>query len=173
MQTKDVLKDGFSRVQEEVDRTLEGMTAEQLAFRPDENANSMAWLVWHLARVQDNQMSEVAGREQAWIEDGWAEKFGMPPDPGNHGVGHTSKEVAGIKPDGRLLRDYYAAVEQRTYEYLEGIDSEELDRVVDRSYSPPVTAGVRTVSVLSDVNQHAGEASYVRGLIERRRWLPY
>lgn len=172
MQSKELLQDAFGRIQEQVRLTLDGMNAEQLAYRPHEDANSVAWLVWHLTRVCDDHMSEIADREQAWVADGWAEKFDMPPDPRNQGTGHTSKEVAGIKPDGALLREYHDAVMERTADYLEAVTPTELDRIIDRRYNPPVTVGVRTISVINDITEHAGQAAYVRGLVEQRRWMP-
>ena len=172
METKEVFKDAFSRIGEQVRATLSGLDSDQLAYRPHEDANSIAWLTWHLARVCDDHMSEIAGREQAWVSDGWAEKFGMEPDPHNQGTGHTSAQVAGIKPDGELLQGYADTVLARTDEYLDMVTPDELDRIIDRRWNPPVTVGVRTVSVINDITEHAGQAAYVRGLIEGRRWMP-
>ena len=56
--------------------------------QPD--TNSIAWLTWHLTRVQDNGISGLFDQEQAWISQGWHAKFGMEPDPDNEGQGHTS-----------------------------------------------------------------------------------
>ena len=173
MEANEILKDAFSRIGEQVRNTVTGLSAEQLAFRPHEDANSIAWLVWHLARVCDDHMSEIAGRDQLWVADGWAEKFGMEPDPHNQGTGHTSAQVAGIKPDGDLLIGYTEAALKLTNDYLDTATAEELDRIIDRRWDPPVTVGVRIVSVINDGTEHAGQAAYVRGLIEQRKWMPY
>ena len=66
-----------------------------------------------------------------------------------------------------ILVEYVRAVTARTHEYLATVDAAELDRIVDRRWDPPVTAGVRLVSVINDATQHAGQAAYVRGLLER------
>lgn len=170
MNTTDVLKDSFQRIGDQLHHVLDGLSPEQLSYRPHDDANSIAWLTWHLARVHDDHMSEIAGREQAWVSDGWAEKFGMEPDPHNQGTGHGSAEVAAIKPDGELLLAYHDAVLARTNEYLKVLTPEELDRVIDTRWDPPVTVGVRIVSVINDSTEHAGQAAYVRGLVEKRRW---
>ena len=146
------------------------MSGDQLSYRPHEDANSIAWLAWHLTRVHDDHISEIANRPQAWVDEGWAEKFGMEPDPRNQGTGHGPAEVAGIKPDAALLLAYQDAALARTNEYLETITPEELDRIIDIRWDPPVTVGVRIVSVINDNTEHAGQAAYVRGLVEQRRW---
>ena len=169
METKDVLADAFGRIRGLVERIAEGLDAEALAYRADPGANSIAWLLWHLTRVQDDHVSEIAGREQTWVDDGWAERFGLPADPANTGYGHSSDQVAGVRPEsGDVLVDYHQAVFARTQEYLETVDDTELDRIVDRSWDPPVSVGVRFVSVIGDSYQHAGQAAYIAGTIERR-----
>lgn len=166
METRDVLMDAFGRIRELVHRALEGLDGAALAFRPEADANSIAWLVWHLTRVEDDHMSEIAGKEQAWME--WSERFDMPPDPSNTGYGHTSAEVGAFRPaDPDGLAAYHDAVADRTLAYLSTIGTVELDRIIDRSWDPPVSVGVRIVSVIGDGLQHAGQAHYVRGILER------
>jgi len=174
MDCKDLLIDGLGRVHESLDATLDGLNASQLAYRPAEHANSIAWLAWHLTRIQDHHVSELAGVPQAWIADTWHARFGRPADRNDTGFGHGPAEVASIAPSGpRLLVDYYAAVHKRSVEFLNGATCADLDRVVDTRWDPPVTMGVRLVSVVNDCTQHVGQMAYVRGLIEDRKWLPY
>jgi hypothetical protein len=174
MDCRDLLIDGLGRVEENMRMTLDGLSAEQLAFRPAEHANSIGWLAWHLTRVQDDHVSELAGRPQAWVADGWHARFGKPADPGDTGFGYGPDQVAGIRPDGpQVLLDYYAAVHIRSLEYLKDVSCDDMDRVVDTRWDPPVTAGVRLVSVVDDCAQHVGQMAYIRGLIEGRKWLPY
>lgn len=166
---REVLTEAYGRIGEVVHGATAGLGSEDLAFRPDADANSIAWLVWHLTRIQDHHVSEIAGRPQAWTSDGWHARFGMPAEPEDTGFGHTSDEVARVRPeDPESLVGYHDAVSARTREYLATVDTDELDRIVDRGYDPPVTVGVRLVSVLSDNLQHAGQARYVRGIVERR-----
>jgi hypothetical protein len=169
MDTSDVLIDAFERVRGVVGQVVDGLDADQLCSRPDPHANSIAWLVWHLTRIQDDHISDVAGTEQCWTAQGWADRFGLPFDPTATGYGHTAQEVAAVRVDsGALLTGYYDAVHERTVDFLRGVDAAALDRVVDESWDPPVTLGVRIVSVIGDDLQHAGQAAFVRGIVARR-----
>lgn len=167
MDTRELLRDAFGRIQQVAHKAAEGLDTEDLLVRPDPDANSIAWLLWHFTRLQDDHVSHLAGREQAWTADGWYERFGLPFDPADFGYGHTSAQVGQMRADARMLLGYLDAVTERTSTYLDGIGADDLDRVVDASYDPPVTVGVRLVSVISDNLQHAGQARYVRGIVER------
>jgi uncharacterized damage-inducible protein DinB len=166
MRSRDLLLDGYERIQETLRRALDGLTAEQLTARVGPEANTIAWLAWHLVRVQDDHVAEIADREQVWTADGFAERFGLPFDPAATGYGFGPDDVAAVRVDSpELLLEYAAAVHARTAQFLTGLTDQDLDRVVDRRWDPPVTLGVRLVSVLSDDLQHAGQAAYVRGLL--------
>ena len=64
-----------------------------------------------------------------------------------------------------VLLGYLGEVQARTTAMLEGLAPDDLDRVVDRRWDPPVTLGVRLVSIADDCLQHVGQAAYVRGLL--------
>ncbi|MEU8632430.1 DUF664 domain-containing protein [Amycolatopsis sp. NPDC048633] len=169
MNVADLLADGFGRVRENVHAAVEGLTAEQLGTRLDDEANSIAWLVWHLTRVQDDHVADVAGIEQVWTGQDWLSRFGLPFPAGDTGFGHRPADVEAVRVDDpALLTGYYDAVHEQTLRYVGGIDGQALDRVVDEAWDPPVTLGVRLVSVLDDDIQHAGQAMFVRGVLERR-----
>ncbi|MEC4018635.1 mycothiol transferase [Streptomyces sp. H27-D2] len=169
MRSIDVLTDSFERVRDAVHGAVEGLSPDDLSARAEGEANSVAWLVWHLTRVQDDHVSEVAGQEQAWLTDGWADRFGLPFDPADTGYGHTSDEVAAVRVEsGDELLGYYDAVHARTLAFVAGIEDGDLDKVVDKAWDPPVTLGVRLVSVIADDLQHAGQAAFVRGVALRR-----
>ena len=168
MTSAELLADALGRIREVVHRGVEGLTAEQLRFRVDPEANSIAWLVWHLTRIQDDHVAEVAGTEQVWTSQGWVERFGLPFDPRDTGYGHRPADVAAVQVDSGELAGYHDAVHQQTIRYVEQLTDAELARVVDRSWDPPVTLGVRLVSVLADGLQHAGQAAFVRGILQRR-----
>ncbi|MGW0698478.1 mycothiol transferase [Streptomyces sp. NPDC002867] len=169
MRTADLLADAFGRVREAVHEAVEGLVAEDLAARLDEGGNSVAWLVWHLTRIQDDHVADAADREQVWTSQDWASRFALPFPDAATGYGHTVKDVAAVCPDSaRLLLGYYDAVHEETLRFVRTLDDAALDRVVDTSWNPPVTLGVRLVSVISDDLQHAGQAAFVRGSLGRR-----
>jgi hypothetical protein len=166
---KDLLLDLFGRVDEHVHEAVDGIDPELLVVAPEPGSNPIGWLVWHLSRVQDSHMAEVTDDPQVWEGDGWAARFGLLPDPRNHGWGHTEAEVAAVRPDSpEALLGYHAAVAARTRVYIEGLVPGDLARIVDKRWDPPVTLGVRLISIADDDLQHAGQAAYVRGLLERR-----
>lgn len=168
METRDVLADAFSRIKEEAHSAASELSAAGLNYRPDPDANSIGWLVWHLARVQDDHVAHLAGHKQAYVADGWAERLGLTPDEKDLGYGHTSQQVAAVEfDDATELLAYYDAVHERSLEYVASVGAAELDRIVDERWDPPVSAGVRIVSVIDDCVQHAGQALYVRGMFER------
>jgi len=168
MTSAEVLVDAYGRIHDLVHRAVGGLTTDQLAVQIEPAANSIAWLVWHLTRVQDDHLSDVEGSDQIWSSGGWVGRFGLPFDPGATGYGHGTEDVAAVRVPGDLLTGYHDAVHAATAEFLRGLTDADLDRIVDTSWNPPVTLGVRLVSVISDNLQHAGQAAYVRGVIERR-----
>jgi uncharacterized damage-inducible protein DinB len=166
MQANEVLIDLFGRLPHLVHEAVDGLTPEQLATAPAEGANTVAWLIWHLTRVQDEHVAHVSGGNQAWTSGDWPDRFGLDPDPSDIGYGHTPEQVAAVRPESaELLVAYYESVHANTIDFLEGLSDGDLDRVVDTNWDPPVTLGVRLASVLDDDLQHAGQAAYLRGLL--------
>jgi uncharacterized damage-inducible protein DinB len=159
-----VLTDAFDRLPDLVHRAVHDLSPEQLRWRPAPTANTIAWLVWHLTRVQDSHVAELLDAEQVYVTGDWAPRFGL--DDKDTGYGYTPAQVAKVVPENwQVLTDYYAAVHARTSDFLGDLTDTALDRVVDKSWDPPVTLGVRLVSVLNDDTQHVGQAAYVRGLL--------
>ena len=178
MTIAELLADAFGRVREVVHEAVEGLTPGQLALRPESEANSIAWLIWHLTRIQDDHIADVAGTAQVWSSpaegssgvDGytWADRFGLPFATSATGYGHGAEAVAAVQiRPASLLTEYYDAVHTETIKFVSGLSDADLDRIVDYAWDPPVSLGVRLVSVISDDLQHAGQAAYLRGLIER------
>jgi hypothetical protein len=109
----------------------------------------------------------LLGTDQLWVDGPWAGRLGLQPDPSNTGYGHSAQEVATVRPEGsEVLLDYLDSVDARTRAMLQELTPADLDRIVDRRWDPPVTLGVRLVSIADDSLQHAGQAAYVRGLLE-------
>jgi Protein of unknown function (DUF664) len=164
----DLLVDAFGRIREVVHQVVDRLTPEQLAFRVDPQANSIAWLVWHLTRIQDDHVADAAQVQQVWTSQGWVERFGLPFHPLATGYGHRADEVAAVQvASGELLVGYHDGVWQQTTRYVAGLGEADLARIVDRSWDPPVSLGVRLVSVIADDLQHAGQAAFVRGVLKR------
>jgi Protein of unknown function (DUF664) len=169
MTGSDVLSDAFDRISDLVHAAVRGLSADQLAYRVDPDANSIGWLVWHLTRIQDDHVSAVRGAEQAWIEGGWVERFGLPFDADATGYGHSSDEVGAVRVGSdELLLAYFDEVHSQTVSYVRQLTAADLARIVDDRWDPPVTLSARLVSVISDDIQHAGQSAFIRGIVERR-----
>lgn len=161
----DLLTDAFDRVAELVASVTDGLSREAVGYRPDPEANSIGWLIWHLSRVQDDHISGVAGTEQIWPK--WRDQFGLPFDEWATGYGQSSEDVGEVDVEPELLAEYYSEVAAVTSQYIESLTEDDLARVVDANWNPPVTLAARLVSVLGDTSQHVGQAAYVKGLAER------
>jgi len=172
MEGAQMVADALERIKGILQRVLMGLPNDDLHRQPRHDCNPIAWLAWHLTRVQDDHLSNLAVREQAWTADGWHARFGMEADPHNLGGGHTPSQVAAFRtPDAQTLLDYHNAVLERSKAYLETLATADLDRVLDEpQWQTPVTVGVRLMSVINDNTQHAGQAAYLRGLFHGLGW---
>ncbi|MFR9752391.1 mycothiol transferase [Nocardia sp. 004] len=167
MTSADVLIEAYTRIKETVHGAVDGLSEEHLRHRIDPGANSIAWLVWHLTRVQDDHIAAVAESEQVWTAQGWYHRFDLPIDKRATGYGDLPADVAVLRASAGLLTGYYDAVHEQTLRFIRTLREHDLERIVDTRWDPPVTLGVRLVSVLDDDLQHAGQAAFVRGVIER------
>ena len=169
MTTNELLLDAFGRIPDLVHDVVSGLKPEELTYRVDSRANSIAWLVWHLSRIEDDHIAAAAGIPQVWTSAGWAQRWDLPPDDEDTGYGHTPRQVAAITGDAELLRGYFDAVHAMTIGFVSTLTAADLDRIVDESWDPPVTLGVRLVSVAGHDFEQAAQATFVRGIVERRR----
>ncbi|MET4097282.1 DUF664 domain-containing protein [Arthrobacter sp. UYCu712] len=164
MKSNELLLDAFGRIRETVAATLEGAADEALIRRPAGTGNSIAWLIWHLSRVEDAQVASAAGLEQVWTSQGFVGGFDLPLAERDTGYGHSTGQVDAVKAPPELLLDYYDAVHRQTVDFLTTLGDEDFDRIVDTHWDPPVTLGVRLVSTIADCLQHVGQAAYAKGL---------
>jgi hypothetical protein len=172
MEAKELTLDALERIRSILHRSLSGLTLDEAHRQPTPDTNSIAWLTWHLTRVQDNGISGLFDQEQAWIGQGWHATFGMAPDPDNEGQGHTPGQVAAFRaPSLQTLLDYHDSVSTRSKAFVHGLAPADFDRELNEpQYQPLPTVGVRLVSILSDNLQHAGQVAYLRGLWHGIGW---
>jgi hypothetical protein len=158
-----LLMQGFEQVEGLVTDLVRDVSTDDLCRRLTDEANSPTWLLWHLARVQDAQVADAFGAEQVWFQ-GWADRFALPFVAHETGYGMSAGDVGRVRAPGELLGGYLSAVHAQTQHLLSGLGDDDLERVVDDSYDPPVTLGVRLLSVLADDLQHVGQAAILLGL---------
>jgi hypothetical protein len=169
VQVREVFIESFERLPELVHDVVDGLDLDELTFRIDAETNTIAWLVWHLTRVQDDHVADVASFEQVWTTNGWFDRFALPFDRSAHGYGQSAEEVAAVRVPADLLVGYFDDVHAQTRRFVDSLSDADLDRVVDSRWDPPVTLGSRLVSVLGDDLQHVGQAAVIRGVVLRRR----
>ncbi|AMM19113.1 hypothetical protein AX769_01880 [Frondihabitans sp. PAMC 28766] len=167
MTPSELLTDSFTRIPAIVERATDGLDAQRLGARPAVGTNTIAWLAWHIARGQDVQVADLAASEQVWTADDWYGRFNLPFGPDEMGYGMSAGDVARVVAPADLLTGYLAAVTARTVAYLATVTESDLDDVIDTNWNPPVTRGSRLVSIVGDCLQHAGQASYARGILDR------
>lgn len=161
---RELLRDLFTRLIEHVENLTDELADETAIYRPTATANSIAWLIWHSARIHDVQLCDIAGTEQAWTRDGWVDRFGLDLPRDDTGFGHSADQVGLVRASADLLAGYYHSVHKMTLEYIASVTPDDLNRVIDNNWNPPVTAGTRLVSIVDDCAQHLGQAAYVRGI---------
>jgi hypothetical protein len=161
----DVLVEELRRIEADLMDALDGLSADELRFRPGGTGNPVGWLAWHIARITDEQIAAVAGCDPTWTVDGWYDRFGLAVGPSDTGYGHSSEEVdATTVTDLPLLAGYAKATFDGCCDLLSTLDDGEWEQIIDRSFRPPVTVRVRVVSVIGDCWQHVGQARYAVGL---------
>ncbi len=172
MKWQQLLVDGYGRVLEEMKRALDGLAQDDLDRQPHPDCNSMGWLAWHLTRVQDGQIADLAGDEQIYIREGWFSRFNRPPDPDDSGFGNSPEQVAAFRsPDIATILGYHKMVLERTKSYINNLSDNDLDRELNEPWFQPLpTVGVRLISIMSDCLQHVGQIAYVRGLLKGKGW---
>ena len=169
VEVNELLVELFGRVTEHVHEAVDGLDPDALVTPPADGVNPVGWLVWHLTRVQDHHISAILNQDQLWVSGDWARRFGVAADPDNTGYDHSWTEVLSIRPESAdVLVEYYQAVFARTRDLLDRTAAADLDQIVDQHFNPPVTLGVRLVSIADDDIQHAGQAVYARGILDHR-----
>ncbi len=172
MIANDILLDAFTRVHESLHRTLGDITPEELAKEPHP---SIGWLAWRISRVMDANVARLSGREQLWIGEGWAGRFGMPPEPADYGrsARHTREQVKSFRASAQQLLDYQDATYERMKTFLNSVSADELARELDEpQYDPRPTVAVRLVSVLENAMTNEGQISYLKAYHRLGGWFP-
>lgn len=153
----------FERAFAEV--TLEDLNAFPVAdFAPQ--VKSMGWLAWHTGRELDLQISHLAGKTSLWEGDGWADKLDITVQADEDGWNHSLEQAQAIViKDKASILAYLKAATDQAIAYLAELTESQLDDIVDTSWTPAVTRGVRLVSIIDDAIMHSGQVFYARRLL--------
>lgn len=166
MSAKAVLEQGFTLVNSLVHEAIEGLTPEQLAERLDADANPVGWLAWHMARVQDREISALVGATELWGSEGWDARFDLAGTEST-GEGHTSEEVARVPVgDPELLGAYADAAHARVMDVLAQLGDVGLEEPA--AIASTLKNRELLTLIMGALMQHGGQAAYVRGILIRR-----
>jgi uncharacterized damage-inducible protein DinB len=165
----------LERATNQIKLATDGATDEQLYYRPTTNANSIAWLVWHLSRLQDLVTSSISGEAQVWYTDRWAEQFALPHDLANEatGWGDSSEQAAAFQVERATLFGYMEAAHRVARERVAKLSPEQLEQTVawGTAETPLLGPTWRALIVLlNDSIQHTGQINYIRGLVSEPDW---
>ncbi len=163
---RDLLTDSFARILEHAEDVTAGLDPDIANRRIVPDANTIAWLVWHSARVIDAQLAPIAGVPEVWTANDWYGRFGLDLPPESTGYGHSRADAAKVRGSDALLIGYFRDVDAMASRYLETVSPAELARVIDEAWDPPVTVAVRLISIVDDCAQHLGAAAYLKGALQ-------
>ena len=168
MSLKDFVRHALEMQRNDLLRSLHGLTPEDLAWRPAEQGNAIGFLAWHMARVEDMWVQRVfQGKQQLWQSDGWSGRLGMEAYARDNGFGFDEAKLAAFRPPALpLLLAYMDAVRQKTLAFLDGWDANGAPVQAVLPWDKGVTLGIERfwAQILWELNQHSGQAAYVRGL---------
>lgn len=158
------------RIEQETLAVLDGLDPVLLDVVVEPGANSIGWLLWHLTRSHDRNVSEIRGAEQLWTTDGWHARFNRTADPCDTGYQHTSNQAAAFRsPHVDVFCGYHHAVVQMIDCYLDTAAADDLGRLA-LSPTLDITLPVqhRLTGVINEGLQHVGQAAMIRGILQHR-----
>ena len=166
MDARDVLREAASRPATEAKALIDTLPEGALNAHAGGHTNSIAWLLWHAGRQMDVQLAQLNGEPQVWHSQGFDSRFNLGELGDTEGYGHTTEQArAVVVEDAALLVEYLGAATATLSEYIAGLSEADLDDVIDTSWTPHVTRGVRLVSMIDDAAQHVGQAAYAAGIL--------
>ena len=166
MDARDVLSEAASRPATEAKALIDTLPIGALNAHAGGHTNSIAWLLWHAGRQMDVQLAQLNGEPQVWHSQGFDARFNLGELGDTEGYGHTTEQARAVAvEDAALLAEYLGAATAALSEYITGLSEADLDDVIDTSWTPHVTRGVRLVSMIDDAAQHVGQAAYATGIL--------
>ena len=170
MDTVEFIHQSLRQVHVRLLGSCEGLTQEQVLWRPAPAANNIGFILWHVARDQDDLVRGVLGEGTTiWVSRGVHEAFGQPadaPDPGDR-MGLRALHLPALS----TLLEYLEATHAQTIEFVSSLTSDRLDTTPGHRDSGP-TFGASLRHVITHQNNHHGQIDYIRGLQDETWDLP-
>ena len=162
MTTVDYIKNTLDFVHRALADARNG-TDEQLHFVPDQGSHSIAWCIWHTARIEDLIINaRVRAEAPIWNEE-LARRTGLPSD--GFGTGMSDEDAQQVHIDSMdAFAEYQEAVFAQTATYLDGVDDDELQREVPAREGTETVGQAISLHMLGHFNGHRGEINTLRGM---------
>ena len=157
---------GISECFTKLNRALDGLSEDELSWRPALESNTIDWMVWHMARVEDNLINVVLQHQSPiWKRDGWGERTGIPYTGARAGM--TMDEIHSM---GRInvpkVMEYYRSVRSQTSHYFRKVMQEDdLFRVIEHTNFRGWTGARILGRLLCEEAAHLGQVEYLRGMM--------
>lgn len=146
-------------------QAAEGLSTEQLHFVPEGESHSIAWIIWHGARVEDLIVQQVLrGQRPEWETGGWAARTGLPEK--GFGTGQSAEEARAVRiADLEAFAAYAGQVAAHTQEYLSNLSDADLEREVQVGQRTETVGQCITLHLITHLNGHRGEINLLRGMM--------
>lgn len=146
-------------------QAAEGLSPEQLHFVPEGESHSIAWIIWHGARVEDLIVQQVIkGEPQEWDAAGWAERTGLPAK--GFGTGQSTDDARAVRIDNYdEFARYAARVAALTQTYLSSLSDDDLERELTVGQRTESVGQAVTLHLVTHLNGHRGEINLLRGMM--------
>lgn len=161
MDAKELLLRSLEESHGYLTKALNGLTQEEATWSPSPECNSIAFILWHMIRVEDFFVNRVIQHEKELYETKkWQEKLGTPAKA----YGYTVEELkAWPAPKLEILREYANSVQENTLAFLNSIPNERLSEVPRPDRSPD-SIGVMLEHLITEIALHVGQIAYLRGV---------
>jgi len=165
MEINNFTLDMLNQVQQALTTAVDGLTHEELTFQPQNDANSIGFILWHQVRVEDSMVpGTIQKKPQVWTSGKWYRKLNLPEDPNDNGWGYTAEQVAAFPvPKLKDLLDYAEEVRSQTVECLKGMTPDRFDEVIQTPFGDLTISQIFSL-LLCEITLHIGQIAYLRGL---------
>jgi uncharacterized damage-inducible protein DinB len=165
METSDFILNTLEQLHSAVKAAVNGLSHEELTWRPGAEANSIGFMLWHQIRAEDVLFHEwIQQKPQVWVTEKWYQRLKLPENPKDDGWGYTAEQVAAFPvPELKVLMEYAEATRAQTIEYLKTTTHDKLDQVLQTPMGE-LTIGQTLALLLGEIAQHTGQVAYLRGL---------
>lgn len=163
MEAKEVIIKSLGQSRRFLLNALDELTQEEVAWSPNPECNSIAFILWHIARLEDVFINSVIqGERELYEKEGWREKLGTP--TGDTGTRYTEEMLrVWPVPEMEVLQGYADSVREKTLVFLESIPPEKLSEVPRPDRSPD-TMGALLGGLSTEIAMHVGQICYLRGV---------